>query len=77
MELAYAPPFGSAKDPVNLAGMAIQNVLPVDVQLAHWNEVASLNPPQTVLLDVPLDQIRSRMHMENCNNPKPVLRESL
>ena len=55
MELAYAPPFGSAKDPVNLAGMAIQNVLPVDVQLAHWNEVASLNPPQTVLLDVPLD----------------------
>ncbi len=46
-ELAYAPPFGSAKDPVNLAGMAAQNVLAGDVQLAQWNEVASLDPTHT------------------------------
>ncbi len=52
LELAYAPPFGSAKDPVNLAGMAAQNVLAGDVQLAQWNEVASLDPRRTVLLDV-------------------------
>ena len=52
LELAYAPPFGSAKDPVNMAGMAAQNVLAGDVQLAHWNEVASLKPKHTVLLDV-------------------------
>jgi NADPH-dependent 2,4-dienoyl-CoA reductase/sulfur reductase-like enzyme/rhodanese-related sulfurtransferase len=52
LELAYAPPFGSAKDPVNLAGMAAQNVLAGDVQLAQWNEVASFDPKQTVLLDV-------------------------
>jgi len=43
LELAYAPPFGSAKDPVNLTG---------DVQLAQWNEIASLDPKQTILLDV-------------------------
>lgn len=52
VELAYAPPFGSAKDPVNLAGMAAQNVLSGNVTLAQWNEVAGLNPDQTVLLDV-------------------------
>ena len=52
LELAYAPPFGSAKDPVNLAGMAAQNVLMGDVKLAQWNEVATLDPNRAVLLDV-------------------------
>lgn len=52
LELAYAPPFGSAKDPVNLAGMAAQNVLAGDVRLAQWSEVAALDFTQTVLLDV-------------------------
>jgi NADPH-dependent 2,4-dienoyl-CoA reductase/sulfur reductase-like enzyme/rhodanese-related sulfurtransferase len=52
LELAYAPPFGSAKDPVNLAGMAAQNVLAGDVQLAQWDEVASLDAQKTLLLDV-------------------------
>ncbi|MCI0748348.1 MAG: FAD-dependent oxidoreductase, partial [Verrucomicrobia subdivision 3 bacterium] len=52
LELAYAPPFGSAKDPVNLAGMVGQNVLKRDVELAQWHEVATLDPSRTVLLDV-------------------------
>ncbi|MBU6403039.1 MAG: hypothetical protein KGS61_22175, partial [Verrucomicrobia bacterium] len=52
LELAYAPPFGSAKDPVNLAGMAAQNVLTGDVQLAHWQEIAGLDPKTTLVLDV-------------------------
>jgi NADPH-dependent 2,4-dienoyl-CoA reductase/sulfur reductase-like enzyme/rhodanese-related sulfurtransferase len=52
LELAYAPPFGSAKDPVNLAGMAAQNVLAGDVALAQWHEVARLDPQRQVLLDV-------------------------
>jgi len=52
LELAYAPPYGSAKDPVNLAGMAAQNVLAGDVALAQWDEVASLDSSTTVLLDV-------------------------
>lgn len=52
LELAYAPPFGSAKDPVNLVGMAAENVLDGDVQLAQWSEVASFDPSQTILLDV-------------------------
>lgn len=52
LELAYAPPFGSAKDPVNLAGMAAQNVLAGDVVLAQWHEIATLDPDKTLVLDV-------------------------
>ncbi|MDP1588557.1 MAG: FAD-dependent oxidoreductase [Prosthecobacter sp.] len=52
LELAYAPPFGSAKDPVNLAGMAAQNVLAGDVALAQWHEIATLDPAKTIVLDV-------------------------
>lgn len=52
LELAYAPPFGSAKDPVNLAGMAAHNRLAGDVALAQWHEVAGLDPARSVVLDV-------------------------
>lgn len=52
LELAYAPPFGSAKDPVNLAGMAAQNILAGDVQVARWDEVAGLIQSGAALLDV-------------------------
>jgi hypothetical protein len=60
LELAYAPPYGSAKDPVNLAGMAAQNVLAGDVALAQWNEVALLDPRTTLLLDVRRPDERAR-----------------
>ena len=52
IELSYAPPFGSAKDPVNLAGMAAQNVLRGDVALAQWPEIGRLDPAKQFLLDV-------------------------
>lgn len=52
LELAYAPPFGSAKDPVNMAGMIGQNVREGIVVNAQWDEVASLDPAQVVILDV-------------------------
>jgi NADPH-dependent 2,4-dienoyl-CoA reductase/sulfur reductase-like enzyme/rhodanese-related sulfurtransferase len=58
LELAYAPPFGAAKDPVNLAGMAAQNVLNGDVVLAQWHEVAALDPRAAVVLDVRTDAER-------------------
>jgi NADPH-dependent 2,4-dienoyl-CoA reductase/sulfur reductase-like enzyme/rhodanese-related sulfurtransferase len=52
LELCYAPPFGSAKDPVNLAGMAAQNVKAGLVRVAQWDEVAKLDPTRTLILDV-------------------------
>ncbi len=60
LELAYAPPYGSAKDPVNLAGMAAQNVLDGYVALAQWNEVSLLDPKTTMLLDVRRPDERAR-----------------
>ena len=51
LELAYAPPFGSAKDPVNLAGMAAQNVLAGDVRVMQWHDVGDL-AGDTIILDV-------------------------
>lgn len=43
LELCYAPPFGSAKDPVNLAGMIGDNVINERVAVAQWSEVEKLS----------------------------------
>jgi NADPH-dependent 2,4-dienoyl-CoA reductase/sulfur reductase-like enzyme/rhodanese-related sulfurtransferase len=48
LELAYAPPYGSAKDPVNFAGFVAANVLSGKSDLAH----ADALPPGALLLDV-------------------------
>jgi NADPH-dependent 2,4-dienoyl-CoA reductase/sulfur reductase-like enzyme/rhodanese-related sulfurtransferase len=48
-ELSYAPQFGAAKDPVNMAGMIASNVLRGDVSLAPWDELAESG---AALLDV-------------------------
>jgi NADPH-dependent 2,4-dienoyl-CoA reductase/sulfur reductase-like enzyme/rhodanese-related sulfurtransferase len=52
IELAYAPPFSAAKDPVNLAGMIAENVLTGDVNVIQWHEIAELDPHKSVILDV-------------------------
>jgi NADPH-dependent 2,4-dienoyl-CoA reductase/sulfur reductase-like enzyme/rhodanese-related sulfurtransferase len=48
-ELCYAPQFGAAKDPVNLAGMLAENVLNGDMPVADWQE---LDHTDALLLDV-------------------------
>jgi NADPH-dependent 2,4-dienoyl-CoA reductase/sulfur reductase-like enzyme/rhodanese-related sulfurtransferase len=63
LELAYAPPFGAAKDPVNLAGMAAENVLAGLVKVAQWHEIADLDPERTLLLDVREDAERRAGHI--------------
>jgi NADPH-dependent 2,4-dienoyl-CoA reductase/sulfur reductase-like enzyme/rhodanese-related sulfurtransferase len=45
LELAYAPPFGSAKDPVNLAGMAASNVLAGDSAVWHAADLPAPDRP--------------------------------
>jgi rhodanese-related sulfurtransferase len=52
LELAYAPPFGSAKDPINLAGMAGSNVLDGLVEQIQWYQIDSLDSSKTCLIDV-------------------------
>jgi NADPH-dependent 2,4-dienoyl-CoA reductase/sulfur reductase-like enzyme/rhodanese-related sulfurtransferase len=48
-ELCYAPQFGAAKDPVNIAGMIAANAMRGDAPVAHWAEAKS---PQSYVLDV-------------------------
>ncbi len=52
LELAYAPPFSSAKDPVNIAGFTASNILKNNCSIFHWNEVDSINKDTGILLDV-------------------------
>ncbi len=52
IEHAYAPPFSSAKDPVNIAGFVAENILQGLFKPIHWNEIAGLDPARTLLLDV-------------------------
>ncbi len=49
-ELSYAPPFGSAKDPVNFAGMVAADILRGDMPLSHWSSVDSRSCWMCVIL---------------------------
>ena len=52
VELAYAPQFSSAKDPVNMAGYVAANILNGDNSPFYWNDVENLSPEETLLVDV-------------------------
>ena len=75
-ELCYAPQFGTAKDPVNVAGMIAANVMRGDAPVAHWKDILG---SKALILDVrepgefkmghvegainiPLNSLRVRMH---------------
>jgi NADPH-dependent 2,4-dienoyl-CoA reductase/sulfur reductase-like enzyme/rhodanese-related sulfurtransferase len=73
VELCYAPPFGSAKDPVNFAGMVAADVLKGDMPLCHWDtakegvlldvreaiELAVEHVPEAV--HIPIGELRARL----------------
>ena len=52
LELCYAPPFSSAKDPVNMAGFVIENILTGKVKNFHWHDIENINKENATLLDV-------------------------
>jgi rhodanese-related sulfurtransferase len=72
-ELCYAPPYGSAKDPVNFAGFVAADVLRGDMPIKHWEsldgqvvldvrhdpELAVEQLPDAI--HIPLEQLRSRL----------------
>jgi len=77
LELCYAPQYGSAKDPVNLAGFVASNVLRGDVKLFHAEEAVAPRPDQFLLdtrtpaeykrgtvpgaVNIPVDELRDRL----------------
>ena len=52
LELAYAPPFGSAKDPVNMLGYVAENIVSGLVKTAQWHEIDNYRDAGYTLLDV-------------------------
>lgn len=52
LELAYAPPYSSAKDPVNMVAYAASNVINEDVEIVHWPEVPALVAAGAFIIDV-------------------------
>ncbi len=49
LELSYAPPYGSAKDPVNFAGFVAANTLRGDVDLCHVDDMRNPSDSQKIL----------------------------
>jgi NADPH-dependent 2,4-dienoyl-CoA reductase/sulfur reductase-like enzyme/rhodanese-related sulfurtransferase len=50
LELAYAPPYASAKDPVNMAGFIIENIVTGKVKQFHFNDIEYLPKDGSVTL---------------------------
>lgn len=87
LEHAYAPPYSSAKDPVNMAGYVAENILTGKSRIIHWREIDSL-PSDTVRIDVrtreefrmgtipgfrsiPVDELRE--HLGELPSDKPIV----
>ncbi|MFA5863579.1 MAG: FAD-dependent oxidoreductase [Phycisphaerae bacterium] len=77
LELCYAPPYGSAKDPINYAGFVASNVIQGDVKLCHAEDMANPREDQFLLdvrtatevkagtipgaINIPVDDLRRRI----------------
>ena len=69
LDLAYAPPYSSAKDPVNMAGFMIENIATGKVRQFHWNEVVELPKDGSVtLLDTRTPAEYAHGHVEGFIN---------
>ena len=79
LELCYAPPYGSAKDPVNYAGYAIENARTGLVRTFHWHDVAALPRDGSVtLLDVRTPAEYAAGHIDGfANLPLDELRQHI
>jgi len=76
-EHAYAPPYSSAKDPVNMAGFVAENIMTNRLKVFYWNEMADLSTDSLLLdvrtvkefeagyigqaINIPVDEIRERL----------------
>ncbi len=78
LELTYAPPFDSAKDPVNMAGYAAINLLLGQSENIQWHELAAELAKGKVLLDVRNPNELAKGKFKNSQNiPLDDLRERL
>jgi NADPH-dependent 2,4-dienoyl-CoA reductase/sulfur reductase-like enzyme/peroxiredoxin family protein/rhodanese-related sulfurtransferase/TusA-related sulfurtransferase len=67
LELAYAPPYSSAKDPVNMVGFVAEDILSGLSDVFTYEQLASFDRQGTILLDV-----RTEMEFENGHLPDAI-----
>lgn len=78
LELCYAPPFSSAKDPVNMAGYVAQNILAGRVEAITTEQFMEYEQENTVLVDVRTELEYKNGHFEGALNiPVDSLRERI
>lgn len=78
LELAYAPPYSSAKDPVNMAGFTAENIIKGDMDVIQWHEIEKLDKEKTIILDVRDEIERELGYIEgSANIPLDELRDRL
>ena len=56
LELAYAPPFSSSRDPVNIIGFTAANILRGDARVMTWDQVRTLDRNKITIVDVRLPE---------------------
>jgi NADPH-dependent 2,4-dienoyl-CoA reductase/sulfur reductase-like enzyme/rhodanese-related sulfurtransferase len=76
-EHAYAPPYSSAKDPVNMVGFVAENILLDRLKIFYWNDIGHL-PENSLLVDVRTKKEYKEGHIEGAVNfPLDEIREQL
>ena len=68
LELAYAPPYSSAKDPVNLAGMVAVNQIEEKNKVIFWHDVKNYQDQDALFIDVRTKAQYEWGHIENAVN---------
>lgn len=79
LELCYAPPYSSAKDPVNMAGYVAENIVTKKTNVFHWHDIELLPRDGSVtLVDVQLKADYEKGHIDGfVNIPLEELRKKL
>jgi len=68
IEHAYAPPYSSAKDPVNIAGFVAENILTNKVKVVQWYDLLKMDINSIVILDVRTEEEFKLGSIENAIN---------
>ena len=79
LDLAYAPPYSSAKDPVNMAGFVIQNLREGYVKQCQWSDMKAVQQdPGSMILDIRTKEEFMYSHIPGAVSvPLHTLRENL
>lgn len=68
IEHAYAPPYSSAKDPVNMAGFVAENILKGKVNIIQWRDIPSIDKTKAMIIDSRTKEEYDFGHIEGAIN---------